>query len=101
MTVDVSDLDDKTTRTADGGLVRDRITVKRKITLSWRVLTPSELSEIMGAVSSVFFTATYPDPATGTTQTRTFYVSDRTAAVYTYHDGTVVWENLGFSIIER
>lgn len=101
MSVGVGDLDDKTTRTANGSLTRDRIAVKRKITLSWSALTNAELSKILGAVSSVFFQVTYPDPQTGTIQTKTFYVGDRTAAVYTYKDGVALWENLSMSLIER
>lgn len=101
MSVGVGDLDDKTTRTASGSLTRDRIAVKRKLTLSWSALTSAELSEILEAVSSVFFQVTYPDPQTGTIQTKTFYVGDRTAAVYTYNDGVVLWENLNMNLIER
>lgn len=100
MTVNINDLDDRTTRSANGTLIRDRIAIKRKINLTWAVLTPSQLSTILQAVKNTHFLVTYPDPYVGSTQTKTFYVGDRSSAIYTYKDGSPVWENLAMNLIE-
>ena len=46
-------------------MIRDRIGVKRKIALEWPPLTQREISTLLAAVSSVFFTVTFPDPQQG------------------------------------
>lgn len=95
--VDVMDLDGKTNRNAKGELVRDRIAVKRKISLKWGPLTPSDISSILTAVQSEFFTCTYPDPMVGADSTKTFYVGDRSAPMYK----SGLWESLKMDFIEK
>lgn len=101
--VDVVDLDDgsTTTRTADGTLHRDRIAVKRKINMRWNALTWDVLSQLLEAVSPVFFEVYYPDPMTGQYETKTFYVGDRQAPVAILRNGTIIWEGLTMNFIER
>ncbi len=53
--VTISDLDGESNRNANGDLVRDRIAVKRKLTLEWPPLTQAQISTLLNAVSSVFF----------------------------------------------
>ena len=96
----VSDLDGESNRNANGELIRDRIAVKRKINLEWGLLTQSEISTLLKAVSSVFFTVTFPDPQLGATS-KTMYVGDRTAPAYQYKDGEVKWSGLKMNFIER
>lgn len=98
--VSISDLDGETNRNANGDLIRDRVAVKRKINLEWSSLTQSEISTLLNATSSVFFTVTYPDPQLGLT-TKTMYVGDRTAPAYRYVNGAVKWESLKMNFIER
>ena len=52
--VTISDLDGESNRNANGEMIRDRIGVKRKITLEWSPLTQREISTLLIAVSSVF-----------------------------------------------
>ncbi len=99
----VQDIDGNSTRDASGNMHRDRITVKRKLTIAWGPLSNNEIATIMQAVSGVFFKATYPDPQTGAQATASFYVGDRTAAAYSWSDtfSAMMWQNLSFDLIEQ
>lgn len=104
VSVDVYDLDDgaTTTRTMDGLLHRDRIAVKRKLSMSWDLLTGAQLSDILSAMSATFFNVTYPDPLTNSNQTKTFYVGDRSNPVGVVSPaGAVLWQGISFNLIER
>ncbi|MFQ9672136.1 MAG: DUF6711 family protein [Clostridium paraputrificum] len=96
----VSDIDGETNRNAKGELIRDRVAVKRKINLEWGTLEQSEMSKILNAVSSVFFTVEFPDPQLGLI-TKTMYVGDRTAPAYSYIDNKIKWQGLKMNFIEK
>lgn len=96
----ISDLDGESNRNANGELIRDRIAVKRKLNLEWGPLTQAEIQTLLSAVSSVFFTVTFPDPELGVI-TKTMYVGDRTAPAYSYIDGEVKWQGLKMNFIEK
>lgn len=98
----VSDLDGESNRNADGELIRDRIAVKRKLNLEWGPLTQAETQTLLNAVSSVFFTVTFPDPMSGVV-TKTMYVGDRTAPAYMYDEKAkeVKWQGLKMNFIEK
>lgn len=98
--VAVSDLDGESNRNANGELIRDRIAVKRKINLEWCPLTQAEIQTLLNAVSSVFFTVTFPDPMSGMI-TKTMYVGDRTAPAYQYVNDEVKWQGLKMNFIEK
>lgn len=100
--VTISDLDASANRSGNGTLFRDRIAVKRTINVGWTFLTSLELSQILQAVSPVFFTVTYLDPQLNALISGTFYVSDRTQAVaIKQSDGSYKWGNVSFSLVER
>jgi hypothetical protein len=96
----IQDLDGETNRVAAGYMVRDRIAVKRKLNLEWPPLSQGEISTLLNAVSSVFFTVTFPDPQLGMI-TKTMYVGDRTAPAYVYINGEVKWSSLKMNFIEK
>lgn len=98
--VTISDLDGETNRNAKGDMIRDRIAVKRKIQLEWPPLTQSEISILLNAVSSVFFTCEFIDPQHGV-MTRTMYVGDRTSPAYCVINGEVKWNGLKMNFIEK
>lgn len=98
--VTVQDLDGESNRNANGDMIRDRIAVKRKINLEWPPLSQSEISTLLNAVSSVFFTVTFPDPQLGMI-TKTMYVGDRTAPAYQYTNGEAKWSGLKMNFIEK
>lgn len=99
----VQDIDGNSTRDASGNMHRDRITIKRKLAIAWGPLNNNEIATIMQAISSTFFSVTYPDPQTGGQRTGTFYVGDRTAAAYSWNDkfSAMMWQNLSFDLIEQ
>ena len=99
--VDIMDIDDETTRNAKGELIRNRIAVKRKLNCQWPSCGNAEMSIILKAVKSPFFTVEYPDPMEGTRITKTFYVGDRQMPVYSVIDGVVQWEGLSMNLVER
>jgi hypothetical protein len=96
----IQDLDGESNRNANGDLIRDRIAVKRKLNLEWPPLDQREISTLLNAVSSVFFTVTFPDPQLGMI-TKTMYVGDRTAPAYVYINGEVKWSSLKMNFIEK
>lgn len=99
VTFTVSDIDGESYRNAQGNVVRDRLTTKRKLECEWKGLTTDEISTLLSAVTDTFFTVTYLDAQEGTSVTKTFYVGDRTAPVYNY--SLDIWESLKMNFIER
>ncbi len=101
-TVTLLDIDDDSSvRTADGTLTRDRIAVKRQIEMSWGIIKWSSLSAIMQQLSPVFFSVYYPDPLTGTYQTKTFYVGNRPCPAALSQDGEIFWKDLKVTLTEQ
>lgn len=100
--VGIQDIDGEIARNARGELMRDRIATKRKLDLEFPAMTQTEMATLLNAVSSVFFSVTYPDPISGMT-TKTFYVGDRTVPMLRYGNGTtdLKWENVAFNLIEK
>ena len=99
--VAVQDIDGESGRNANGDMVRDRITQKQKLDITWGALTDLEISTILQAVDAPFFTATYPNPKTGAMSTKTFYVGDRTAPTYSWNNKFPKWEGLSMNFIEK
>lgn len=87
-------------RTTDGKMHVNRIAQKRKLNLSWTGVSFAVAAEILNAVNPETFSVTYLDALTNTRLTKTFYVGDRTAPVYSYHDGYKWYSNVSFDIIE-
>ena len=87
-------------RTTDGKMHVNLITRKRKLELSWNGVDFATASEILQAVNPETFSVTYLDALTNTRQTKTFYVGDRTAPVYSYHYGYKWYSNVSFNLIE-
>lgn len=99
--VTISDIDGKSKRNTKAQMLRDRIAVKRKLECEWPPLTSSQISQILNAVSDVFFSVTYIDPKDGEV-TKTCYVGDRPSALmYEFANSEYLWSGLSFSIIEQ
>lgn len=95
------DSEEATKRTANGTLIRDRITTKRKIEIEWGLLKWSEVSTILNLVKDIFFDVTYPDPMTGQYETKTFYCANRPAGAVIEKDNTIYWADIKLSLIEK
>lgn len=93
---------DSTGRNANGDMVRDIIAKKVKIDCVWGPLSNNEIKTLLNAVDRSFFSVTYPDPQKGIT-TKTFYVGDRTAPVYSLNPkfNKIMWQNLSMNFVER
>lgn len=100
MSVSVLDISNAE-RNANGLMTIDRVATKRKISIEWPALSPANMSTILGAITSIFFSVSYPDPLTGSVQTKTFYVGDRTAPMCYDRSGTILWEGLKMDFIEQ
>lgn len=98
----LNDIDGETNRNANGDMVRDRITTKRKLEMEWGPLSQQEISILLKAVSSEFFECTFLDPMDGLI-TKTMYVGDRTAPAYVYdsESGEMKWKSLKMNFIEQ
>ena len=101
MQVMINDVDGESTRNARGDIVRDRIAVKRTISLSFPALSELQIQEILTLTSDEFFNVEYHDPMLGKT-IKTFHTEDRTAPFFTKdREGTCYWSGLSFNLKER
>lgn len=91
----------KSDRNAAGNMIVERIATKRIIALGWSYLSGDDYSTILNAISPVFFNVTYFDPQLNTTQTGTFYTSDRQSGMIKFTDGVPSWSNIQFTLTER
>ena len=102
--VGLADLDstEGTGRADDGSAFRDWIAEKTQIEAAWNALTQEEIAPIWNAVrGGGFFPVRYLDPGDGLV-TKTFYVSDRSAACYSEDEnGNAIWTGLAFTLIEQ
>ena len=98
--VTVTDLDGESNTNANGEIIRDRIAVKRNISIEWQPLSQTEIETILKAVNNVFFTVTFPDPMSGIV-TKTMYVQDRTAPAYRFENNEVKWSGLTMNFVEK
>lgn len=103
LVVVISDIDGESFRNAQGLTIRDRLATKRKLECEQNALTGVQMKDLQQAVKDAFFTVTYEDPYTNSTQTKTFYVGDRTASVYSYNQKfqEMRYESLKMNLIER
>jgi hypothetical protein len=99
MQVTLSDLDGETNRNAKGELVRDRIAVKRKLSLTYPPLTTAQISSVLSKVQNVYFQCTFLDPLLGANYTGTFYVGDRQSPLYSTTLG--LWDSMTMDFIEK
>lgn len=99
--VSISDIDGETNRNANGDLLRDRITTKRKIEIEYPPLGVEEISLVLKAISPVFIGVEFPDPQEGSLITKTMYAGDKSAPVYSCIKGVVKWNGLTFNLIEQ
>lgn len=99
--VTILDLDsEKSTRNAKGDLVRTRIAIKRKLSVTFPPTTIAEMQTLLTALhngGATSFFCKYLDPMLGMT-TKEFYVGDRVAPLYNYSLGR--WDKISMDFIE-
>lgn len=87
-------------RTDDTIMHKNRVGQKRKIGLQWNVKDRATTAQILQAFNPEYISVTYPDAMSGTDETRTFYVGDRSAPVKYWWVGKQLYESISFDIIE-
>ena len=88
-------------RSLSGEMQRDRIATKVKLECTWNALTASQMSQLLQSMDAVFFDINYFDPYAGGYTTKTFYVGDRTAPVYSVANGKVIFKSFSANFIEK
>lgn len=96
--VAIQDVDLEATRNSQGNMKRNRVNVKRKLTISYGPMSTATISAILKAVSDVSFYVKYFDPQTGGMATKKFYTGDRSAPVYSAELG--IWKECSFDLVE-
>ena len=94
-----NDLDsEKTTRTKDGRMRRDKITTKRKLSYTMMRMSREDMAQLDSDLSASTFSAKYLDLHGA--MTRTFYCSSFSATLSDVQDGNDIWEGATLSLIE-
>lgn len=100
LSVGIQDLS-KAERNANGTMIIERIATKRKLEVSWAYLERAKLSQVLNAVSPVFFSVEYMDPQTNAMKTGTFYSGDRKCGMVDFKNGVPRWKDVSFNLVER
>lgn len=100
---DVSASDSGRVNDANNTMYKMRTSQKRKLSLSWSDPDLTKASAILRAFNAEYVWVRYPDPMSGTFETRQFYVGDRTAPFRSVRLGSLgaTISTLSFDIIER
>lgn len=89
---------EKTVRTKDGKLRRDKIAAKRKLSYKLFHMTREELAALDDALSEPTFSATYLD--LHGQQTRTFYCSSFSVTLESAYSESGEWGDAAFNMTE-
>ena len=88
-------------RTLDATMHRGRVAMKVRLDITCRPLKTSEAMILMNAIYPEYVTVRYEDPRQGDV-TKQMYSNNTPATCATvYPDGTAVWEDITFPLIER
>lgn len=89
------------TRNAAGGIVVDRMGVKRKLDLKWNYLDASALAALMEQMGTgVFFSVRYPDVQSGMRQMECC-CSEKSAGMLRMRNGVPEWVDVQMCWTER
>ena len=90
-----------TGRTLDGVMHRGRVATKVRLDVTCRPLTSAEAAVVLRAILPEYVTVRYIDPQDGSV-TRTMYSNNIPTICATVNpDGTALWKDLAFPLIER
>jgi hypothetical protein len=87
-------------RSLTGEMQRDRVATKVKLECRWNALNATQMQQLLQAMNDVFFNISYYDPLEGPT-TKTFYVGDRSAPVYSVANGKIIFKSFSANFIEK
>jgi hypothetical protein len=90
----------KAERNANGTMIIERITTKRKLEISYNYLSQADCSALLQSIGSTTFNVEYPDPQTGALRTGNFYSGDKTSSAIDYKGGVMRYKDIKFNLIE-
>jgi len=100
-----SDLDSSegTGRNQLGDMFRDRITTKRKVSVTFPPMNDEQMASLLEAISPLFFQLEYPDPRLGKRHVMSVYVGDRSVPIYMYDKVLQkwIWQGMSIDFIEK
>jgi len=76
-----------------------RLGTRREIAVSWVGLSLSECAAVLSAFSSEYVKVAFLDPYSGSSSTKNFHVSTRTAPLLA--GGSDRWENVSFTLTQQ
>ena len=89
-------------RALNATMYRGRVAVKVRLDISCRPLISREARIVLRAIHPEYVTVQYEDPLQGTVVSKQMYSNNVPATCATvYPDGTAVWEDISFPLIER
>lgn len=92
----------KAERLASGKMAMEIVAVKRRLDLSYALISEGDLKQIMDLLEAkVFHTVTYPDPQGGEEKTITAYVGDMNQVAWQKLKGTRYWADVSVALIEQ
>lgn len=102
LTVSIEDRGDDSECNVLGERVVDRLAVKRVIELSWAMLSAEDLALLFDAATDeVFFTAEFPDPASGGMREAVCRAVGRSARLFRMDDGSARWTDVSMKWEEK
>lgn len=101
MKLTLFDVGSTQTRNAAGGVVVDRLGVKRRLDLKWNYLDAADLETLMEQMGTdIFFSVLYPDAQDGMRQMEC-YCSEKSAGVLRMRNGVPEWIDVQMCWTER
>lgn len=105
LTYSVYDLDagGKTGRGLDGGMNRERVVVKEKISMTFNAMFRADFEKTMSIIKNAFFYVKFYSPYYGTERIAEMYVGDRSFDYYGMmkKDNNDLVKSIKFNFIER
>lgn len=91
----------KSSRTASGKMVMELIATKKRVDITWKMLTDNELQKIIDTITAnkPFFSLEYPDA--GGSKTMTCYAGDIVTSLWHTKNGVRYWEEVSIGFIEQ
>jgi len=99
MTLSYMDIS-KADRNASGRMVLERITTKRKLSITYSYISASNLSTVLNAISPTYYSVTFLDAKTNSFTTTDMYCGDRGMGMISYVDGIPLYKDFTFDLIE-
>ena len=90
-----------TGRTLDGVMHRGRVAKKVRLDITCRPLLSSEAAVVLAAIEPEYVTVQYVDPMDGLTVKTMYSNNIPVTCAMAYEDGTAVWRDLSFPLVER